>query len=134
MTESDTDTLTTCSSYKLAHLRWASKSEIAFDGLLFFCWYFAYEYHTPPAVLITNPVMFKACTSTPPSKKKPRVWSGRKQYSFSITKTPILKSYKYNKTIRKENLFENVPWNQHLWGHQQWLWWEPSWLWYIRTW
>lgn len=56
------------------HLRWASTSEVNLGGFLFFCWYLANEYHIPPAVLMINPVTFRACTCTPPSNTKPRVW------------------------------------------------------------
>lgn len=55
------------------YFRWASTSNSSLGGLFFFCWYLAYEYHTPPVVLMTNPVTFKACTCTPPSRTKPRV-------------------------------------------------------------
>lgn len=61
------------------YLRWVSTSVTSFTVLLFFCWYLAYEYHTPPAVLITNPDTFNAWTWTPPSKKKPKVWRNNKK-------------------------------------------------------
>lgn len=58
----------------------ASSSEIF--GRFFFCWYFAYEYQIPPAVLMTSPVTLRAWTCTPPSNTKPSVCKQRKSLQY----------------------------------------------------
>ena len=89
------------------YFRWASTSNSSLGGLFFFCWYLAYEYHNPPVVLMTNPVTFKACTCTPPSRTKPRVWRTRKRALIGIVLVYVL--YRINKCTWsfKEKIFDH---------------------------
>lgn len=46
--------------------------DLAEEAAAALCWYFATEYHTPPAVFMAMPVKFMAPVLTPPKKRKPR--------------------------------------------------------------